>query len=286
MFDRAMDFGLGEDIGALRDTVRRFAAEEIAPRAAEIDRTEQFPADLWPKLGELGLHGITVPEEMAERASAISRIRRGGGDFPRLRLGRPQLRRALESLRQPDPPLTARRSRRRSTCRSSSRASTSARSPCASPAPARTSSSMKLRAEKANDRYVLNGNKMWITNGPDADTLVVYAKTDPEAGPKRHHRLHHREGHGRASPPPRSSTSSGCAAPTPASSSSRTARCRSRTCSARRAAASGVLMSGLDYERVVLAGRAARHHGRVPRRGRALRPRAQAVRPGRSASSS
>ena len=98
--------------------------------------------------------------------------------------------------------------------------------------------SMRTRAERRGDDYVLNGSKMWITNGPDADTLVVYAKTDPAARRARHHRVHRREGHAGLHAPRRSSTSSACAARTPASSCSTIARCRPRTCWARKAAAS------------------------------------------------
>ena len=119
MFDAVMNFGLGEDIEALRDMVRRFAADEIAPRAAQIDAENAFPADLWQKMGALGLLGITVPEEdggagMGYLAHCVAH----GGDQPRLGLGRPLLRRAFQPLRQPDCAAGARPSRRRSICRS------------------------------------------------------------------------------------------------------------------------------------------------------------------------
>lgn len=181
MFDLSMNFALGEEIDALQDTVRRFARDEIAPRAASIDAENEFPADLWTKMGELGLHGITVPEalggadmgylahsiaiEEISRASAsvglsygahsnlcINQINRWGSDeqkqryLPKLISGE-----HVGSLAMSEP---------------------SSGSDVVS---------MQLRAEKRNDRYVLNGNKMWITNGPDASTLVVYAKTDPDA---------------------------------------------------------------------------------------------------------
>ena len=113
---------------------------------------------------------------------------------------------------------------------------------------------MRLKAEPQGGGYLLNGTKMWITNGPDADVVVVYAKTEPGGGRPRHHRVHRRARLPRISPPRRSSTSSACAARTPASWYSRTASCPRRTCSAQLNEGVRVLMSGLDYERLVLAG--------------------------------
>jgi hypothetical protein len=141
---------------------------------------------------------------------------------------------------------------------------------------------MKLRADRKGDRYVLNGSKMWITNGGDADTLVVYAKTDiAEAGRQGHDRLHRREGLEGLQPRHSTSTSSACAAPTPTRCSSTTARCRWRTCWAarQRHAACKVLMSGLDYERAVLSGGPLGIMAACMDVVRALRARAQAVRP-------
>ena len=184
----------------IRDTVAASPQAEIAPLAAEIDRSNDFPRELWPKLGELGLHGITVEEEYGgaglgylEHVVAMEEISRASASR------RPVLRRPLQPVRQPDPPLTARRAeaplsaeadlgracRRAGDERAGRRLGRGRR--CA-PAP-----------RSSGDRYVLNGSKMWITNGPEAETLVVYAKTDPEAGAQGHHRLHHREGHARAS---------------------------------------------------------------------------------------
>ena len=180
----SLDFGLGETADMLRDMVASFAADEIAPRAAEIDRSNEFPRDLWPRLGELGLHGITVEEEYGgsgmgylehcvameeiSRASAsvglsygahsnlcVNQIRRNGNDDQR--------RRYLPKLI------------------SGEHVGALAMS---EPGAGSDVVGMKTRAEKRGDRYVLNGNKMWITNGPDAEVLVVYAKTDPEAGPR------------------------------------------------------------------------------------------------------
>lgn len=182
MFDRTMDFGLGEDIGALRDMVRRFAADEIAPRAAEIDRDNEFPADLWEKFGALGLLGITVREadggagmgylahcvavEEISRASASVGLSYGAHS----NLCVNQLRRwgTPEQKAKYLPKLI-----------SGEHVGSLAMS---EPGAGSDVVGMKLRARKQNDGFVLDGNKMWITNGPDASTLIVYAKTDPEAG--------------------------------------------------------------------------------------------------------
>ncbi len=180
----SLDFGLGEDINMLRDAVKAFADAEIAPRAAEIDRVNEFPADLWKKFGDMGLLGMTASEEYGgtnmgylahivaleeiSRASAsvglsygahsnlcVNQIRRNGSDaqrqkyLPKLISGE-----HVGALAMSEP---------------------NAGSDVVS---------MKLRADKKGDRFVLNGSKMWITNGGDADTLVVYAKTDPDAGAK------------------------------------------------------------------------------------------------------
>ena len=179
-----MNFGLGDTADQLRDTVRSFSANEIAPLAAEIDKTNQFPRHLWPKMGALGLHGITVEEEWGgsglgylehcvameevSRASAsvglsygahsnlcVNQIRRNGNDaqkkkyLPKLISGE-----HVGALAMSEPGAGS------------------------------DVVSMKTRADKKGDRYVINGNKMWITNGPVAETLVVYAKTDPDAGPR------------------------------------------------------------------------------------------------------
>lgn len=181
---RAFNFGLGETAEAIRDSVRGFAQDKIAPRAEEIDRTNTFPRDLWPEMGALGLHGITVEEEYGglglgylahcvameevSRASAsvglsygahsnlcVNQITRNGSDA--------QKRRYLPKLI------------------SGEHVGALAMS---EPGAGSDVVSMKTRAEKRGDRYVLTGSKMWITNGPVAETLVVYAKTDPAAGPR------------------------------------------------------------------------------------------------------
>ncbi len=179
-----MNFGLGDTADQLRDTVRSFSANEIAPLAAEIDKTNQFPRHLWPKMGALGLHGITVEEEWGgsglgylehcvameevSRASAsvglsygahsnlcVNQIRRNGNDaqkqkyLPKLISGE-----HVGALAMSEPGAGS------------------------------DVVSMKTRADKKGDRYIINGNKMWITNGPVAETLIVYAKTDPNAGPR------------------------------------------------------------------------------------------------------
>tara|TARA_B110000971_G_scaffold207123_1_gene231029 strand:- start:948 stop:2099 length:1152 start_codon:yes stop_codon:yes gene_type:complete len=176
-----LQFNLGEDIDMMRDSIRKFVDEKIAPRADEIDRTDTFPRDLWKPLGELGLHGLTVSEEYGgvalgytaqaiaveeiSRASAsvglsygahsnlcVNQIYRWGNDvqkkkyLPKLVSGE-----HLGALAMSEPGAGS------------------------------DVVSMKLKAEKKGDKYVLNGTKFWITNGPSADVLVVYAKTDPEA---------------------------------------------------------------------------------------------------------
>jgi len=184
MYDRVISFGLGEEIDALRDMVRRFAQAEIAPQAAEIDRSNDFPMPLWQKLGELGLLGITVEPELGgsglgylahvvameeiSRASAsvglsygahsnlcINQIRRWGTEAQKAKY--------LPALCSGE------------TVGALAMSETGAGSDVVS---------MKLKADQRNDRYVLNGSKMWITNGPDAGTLVVYAKTEATLGSK------------------------------------------------------------------------------------------------------
>jgi isovaleryl-CoA dehydrogenase len=184
MFSSGMNFGLGEEIDALRETVSRWAQDKLAPLAADIDRNNDMPRDLWTQMGELGLLGITanpdfggtgmgylahtVAMEEVSRASAsvglsygahsnlcVNQINRWGNDEQKARY--------LPKL-----------------CSGEHVGSLA----MSEPGSGSDVVSMKLRADKRNDRYVLNGNKMWITNGPDADTLVVYAKTDLNAGPK------------------------------------------------------------------------------------------------------
>src|SRR5258708_30632487 len=177
-----LDHDLGPEIDLLRNNVRDFAEEKIAPIAAEIDKEDRFPIELWPLMGELGLHGITVEEEFGgaglgylahcvameevSRASAsvglsygahsnlcVNQIRRNGSEA--------QKRRYLPKLI------------------SGEHVGALAMS---EPGAGSDVTAMRTQAEKRGDRYVLNGSKMWITNRPEAETLVVYAKTDPKAG--------------------------------------------------------------------------------------------------------
>lgn len=179
-----LDFALGEEIDMLRDQVARFASAEIAPRAAAIDRDNEFPADLWQKMGELGVLGITVEEAyggaglgylahcvaMEEISRASASVGLSYGAHSNLCVN--QIRRNGSAAQKACylPPLIA-----------GTKVGALAMS---EPEAGSDVVSMRLRAEKRGDGYVLNGTKMWITNGPDADVLVVYAKTDPEAGPR------------------------------------------------------------------------------------------------------
>ncbi|ALG74832.1 isovaleryl-CoA dehydrogenase [Azospirillum thiophilum] len=180
----SLNFDLGEAADMLRDSVRSFAANEIAPRAAEIDRSNEFPNDLWRKMGDLGILGVTVDEEyggagmgylehvvaMEEVSRASASVGLSYGAHSNLCVNQIRKNGSEEQKRRYLPKLI-----------SGEHVGALAMS---EPNAGSDVVSMKLRADKKGDRYVLNGTKMWITNGPDADTLVIYAKTDVAAGPR------------------------------------------------------------------------------------------------------
>ena len=179
---RPFNFDLGETADAIRDTVHAFAQEKIAPRAEEIDRTNQFPRDLWPQMGALGLHGITVKEEdggaglgYLEHCVAIEEVSRASASVG-LSYGAHSNLCVNQIARNGN---AAQKAKYLPKLISGEHVGALAMS---EPGSGSDVVSMRTRAEKKGDRYVLNGNKMWITNGPIAETLVVYAKTDPEAG--------------------------------------------------------------------------------------------------------
>ena len=179
-----LDFGLPDELNMLRDHVNAFARDEIAPRAAEIDAQNAFPADLWKKFGDMGLLGITVAEEdggsgmgylahciaMEEISRASASVALSYGAHSNLCVNQIKLNANAEQKARFLPGLI-----------SGDQVGALAMS---EPGAGSDVVSMKLKAEKRGEHYVLNGNKMWITNGPDADVLVVYAKTDPDAGSK------------------------------------------------------------------------------------------------------
>ena len=181
---RSMNFGLGDTADMIRDSVERFAADEILPRAADIDRDNEFPMDLWPKMGEVGILGVTVEEEYGgaglgylEHVVALEEVSRASGSVglsygAHSNLCVNQIRRngSQEQKQKYLPKLI-----------SGEFVGALAMS---EPGAGSDVVSMRTRADKKGDRYVLNGSKMWITNGPDADVLVIYAKTEPDAGPR------------------------------------------------------------------------------------------------------
>ncbi len=184
MFHASMTFDLGEDVNALRDMIHAWAQERVKPIAAEIDRSNAFPPELWPEMGELGLLGVTVDEDyggagmsylahtvaIEEIARASASVSLSYGAHSNLCVNQIKLNGNDEQRAKYLPRLI-----------SGQHVGALAMSEAGAGSDV---VSMSLRAEKRNDHYRLNGNKYWITNGPDADTLVVYAKTDPDAGSK------------------------------------------------------------------------------------------------------
>ena len=180
----SLPFDLGEDVDMLRETVRNFAASEVAPRAADIDRANEFPADLWRKFGDLGLLGVTIGEEyggtnmgylahivaMEEISRASASVGLSYGAHSNLCVNQINRNGTAEQKRKYLPRLL-----------SGEHVGALAMS---EPGAGSDVVSMRLKAEFRGGKFVLNGNKMWITNGPDADVLVVYAKTDASAGPR------------------------------------------------------------------------------------------------------
>src|SRR3989440_5217541 len=253
MSDAGLDFELGEMADTIRETTERFAREKIAPIAAKIDEDDEFPQDLWPQMGELGLHGITVEEEWGglglgylehvvaqeEVARASASVGLSYGAHSNLcvnqirRWGNPQQKRKYL------PGLI-----------SGEHVGALAMSEAGAGSDV---VSMRLRAERKGERYVLNGTKMWITNGPDADVLVAYAKNDPGAGALGITAFIVERGYAGFSTSPKldklgmrgSNTCelvfSDCEVP-------------SENILGTEGGGVGVLMSGLDYERAVLAG--------------------------------
>ena len=184
MFTASMAFDLGEDVAALRETVHAWARERLKPLAAKIDRENVFPPELWAEMGALGLHGITVPEEyggsglgylahsvaIEEVARASASVSLSYGAHSNLCVNQLRLNGSEEQKRRYLPRLVSGEH-----VGALAMSETGAGSDVVG---------MQLRAERRNGYYVLNGSKYWITNGPNADVLVVYAKTDPEAGSK------------------------------------------------------------------------------------------------------
>jgi len=177
-----LKFNHSEEIDMLRETVARFAETEIAPRAAEIDETNQFPNDLWQKLGELGLLGLTSPEEYGganmgylAHVIAVEEISRASASVG-LSYGAHSNLCVNQIVRNAN---TEQKEKYLPNLISGEHVGALAMS---EPGAGSDVVSMKLKAERRNDGFILNGNKMWITNGPDADVLVVYAKTNPDAG--------------------------------------------------------------------------------------------------------
>ena len=248
-----LNHDLGETVDIVRETVRQFTSAEIAPRAEEIDHSNEFPRDLWPRLGELGLLGITVSEEyggadlgylahtivMEEVSRGSASVGLSYGAHSNLCVNQIYRNGTLDQKQRYLPPLV-----------SGEHVGALAMS---EPDAGSDVVSMGLRAEKRGDRYVLNGSKMWITNGPEADTLVIYGKTNPDAGSRGITAFLVESGFPGFTPAPKldklgmrgSSTSelvfADCEVP-------------EENVLGEEGRGVAVLMSGLDYERLVLTG--------------------------------
>ena len=273
-----LDFGLGSDIDMLRDTVRSFAQNKIAPFAAEIDRSNSFPRELWPELGALGLLGITVEEEwggsglgylahcvaMEEISRASAAVGLSYGAHSNLCVNQIRRNGSAEQKRRYLPKLI-----------SGAHVGALAMS---EPGAGSDVVSMRTRADRKGDRYILNGSKMWITNGPVADTLVIYAKTDRTAGARGITAFIVENTF--------KGFSTGQKLDKLGMRGSDTGEIVFEDCEVPAENVLGVvgngvnvLMSGLDYERVVLAAGPPWDHAVLPRSGDPLRAPAHAVRP-------
>ena len=248
-----LDHGLGEDLDMLRDMAYKFAQAEIAPRAAEIDKNNEFPADLWRKMGDLGLLGVTVADEfggsnlgylahvvaMEEISRASASVGLSYGAHSNLCVNQIHKNGSAEQKKAYLPKLC-----------SGEHVGALAMS---EPGAGSDVVSMKLKADKQGDVYVLNGNKMWITNGPDADTYVIYAKTDSNAGSRGMTAFIVEHGFSGFSQAPKLDKLG--------MRGSNTCELIFEDCEVpavnvlgREGEGVGVLMSGLDYERTVLSG--------------------------------
>ena len=272
------DFGLGADIDMLRDTVSRFSQDKIAPRAAQIDLSNAFPRDLWPQLGELGLLGITVDEKWGgaglgylEHCVAMEEISRASGSVG-LSYGAHSNLCVNQINRNGN---DAQKKKYLPKLISGEHVGALAMS---EPGSGSDVVSMRTRADKKGDRYILNGSKMWITNGPIAETLVIYAKTDATAGARGITAFIVENGF--------KGFSTAQKLDKLGMRGSDTGELVFEDCEVPEENVLGavgngvnVLMSGLDYERVVLVGRAARPDAGLSRSRDPLRARPQAIRP-------